>query len=238
MSGFENIKAVIEKEYESRKNALVEFLCVKFEIKKEDMDAALSEFGVAPTATKKPTRPRKVAEKREKVQCAGFTLSTGKPCGLGAKEEIDGKMYCPSHVKRLRKTQEEVDFAVSGAKKDKKETTSIKNSKLEGYLNKISTNRLQKSEKSGNLVHTEHGLVFDEETKSKVIGFEAADGQLLALTEAQQALCVEMGWEMDVGNIPLQKDEEDKEKESDSESDEDEPLDVGDDELDIGDERH
>lgn len=239
MSDFANIKNAIQKEIDDRKNALVEFLMKRFDISKENMDAALVEFGSAPVAAKRAPRPRKSVEKTEKIKCSGFTTGSGKECGYTGKEEIDGKMYCSAHAKRLKKTKEELDFATSGTKKavkTVKDSVVTKNSKLDGYLKSISTNKLKKNSGTGNLVHTEHGFVFDEDKQTRVLGFENKKGKIVALTEAQRALCLEMGWELDEGNIPTQEEEEDKEKESDSGDEDDEPLDAGDD-LDIGDER-
>ncbi|AHA45928.1 hypothetical protein ISTM_30 [Insectomime virus] len=236
MSNFENIKILIQKEIDGQRTALVEFLMKKFDISKENMDAALLEFGGAPIPTKRAPRPRKVAEKAEKIKCSGFTVGSGKECGYGGKEEIDGKMYCTAHAKKLKKTKEEIQFATSGTKKaPAKDNVAKKNSKLDGYLKSISTNKLKKSA-SGKLVHTEHGFVFDEANQTTVLGFEDKKGKVVALTEAQKAVCLEMGWEVDDGNILEQEEEEDKEKESDSGDEDEGVLDAGDD-LDIGDER-
>ncbi|AMQ10929.1 hypothetical protein [Brazilian marseillevirus] len=238
MSNFDSIKTLIQKEIDAQKTALIEFLTAKFSIAKEDMENALSEFGAAPVPTKKVSRPRKPAEKKsEKVKCSGFTVGSGKECGYGGKEEIDGKMYCTAHAKKLRKTKEEVGFATSGMKKTTGKTdVAKKNSKLDSYLKSISTNKLKKNSDTGNLVHTEHSFVFDESDQTRVLGFENKHGKVVALTEAQKAICLEMGWELDEGNIPEQEEEDDKEKESDSGDEDEGVLDAGDD-LDIGDER-
>lgn len=241
MADFNKLVKLAKDEANKELVKFSEFLIEKLSLSKEDVDAALKDYGNG-VVLKKPTRTRKAAPKDEapKVQCSMFIPKTGAQCKYKSSTEVNGKMYCTSHAKKVTNSDANLALAVKGAKKKNasldEETTEKKNSKLDEYIKKMSLNKLQKSEKTGNYVHKEHGFAFDPEDKKTVIGLETKTGKLVALTEAQKATCLEMGWEVNDGNLPLPEDVDDVDQESESESEEEEPLDAGDD-LDIGDER-
>ncbi|AIT54943.1 hypothetical protein MarSH_381 [Marseillevirus Shanghai 1] len=239
MADFNKLAKLAKDESNKELAKFSEFLMEKFSLNKEEVEAALKDYGSG-VALKKPTRTRKAATKDEtpKVQCSMFIQKTGAQCKYKSSSEVNGKMYCTSHAKKITASDANLALAVKGAKKGPlvEESVEKKNSKLQAYIEKMSQNKLQKSEKTENYIHKEHGFAFDPKDKKTVIGVETKSGKLVALTEAQKAICLEMGWELDDGNLPLPEDVDDVDQESESESEEEEPLDAGDD-LDIGDER-
>nr|WRK65285.1 hypothetical protein MarFTME_240 [Marseillevirus futianmevirus] len=238
MADFNKLVKIAKDESNKELVKFSEFLVEKMSLSKEEVEAALKDYANG-VVLKKPTRARKAAAPKDetpKVQCSMFIPKTGAQCRYKSSTEVNGKMYCTSHAKKVASSDENIALAIKGAKKKTEETTEKKNAKLDEFLKKMSTNKLQKSEKTGKLIHKEHGFAFDPEDKKTVIGVETSSGKLVALTEAQKAVCLEMGWEVDDGNLPLAENVDDVEKESESESEEEEPLDAGDD-LDIGEER-
>lgn len=230
MANFDKIQKLINEDIQKTVKAFAEFLIERSLVSKEDMDSVITEFGdgktVRKTAAPRPKKPTVSKEKKEKVACSGVVVKTGKGCAYSGTEEIEGKWYCSTHAKKLKNSAMDMQLVRKSVSKEK--TTEQKNNALDGLMQKISANKVQKNPKTGRLVHLEHKFVFDPKDTTTVIGVETSDGRLVALTETEKALCEERSWTINVGNIPERgQGEEGHEEESDSASSADEELDAG-----------
>lgn len=245
MTNFDRIINSLNEEIDKAVRRFADHLITNLSISRDEMNSALESFKEDITTNKKTavSRPRKqttASEKKTQTPCAGVTAKTGKACGYAGKEEVNGKMYCTTHAKRIKNSNLQVDEIVKASKKkDKSESVEQKKTKLDSYIESISANKVKKNEK-GWLVHTEHGFVFDENDRTKVVAV-VHNGKKVALSELEKATCEEMGWEVEKkNNIPLRSDENGEGAEGESDSGEEEnDIDVGSDvDIDIGDERN
>lgn len=173
---------------------------------------------------KKPKKAVKKSVAKSTVNKCPFVLTkgenAGKPCGLNAKNEYKGKMYCGIHSKCME-TAKDKPAVKKSAPKTKAQAKKVADSKSQKLVNKVTKkeNTILRVNEFGNLCDINTNIVWEENPK-RVLGNQEEDGEIGELTEEQKQICEQNNW--DFSHLEYEQENEEYEEQENDEADQEE----------------